>query len=166
MVSSELLRRYPFFAGLTHDQIQTLATVANEESVEAGHYFFHEGDRLNKLFLVIAGTIDIVVGVPDHNEVQETANQILGNFINEDIAVSTVSPGQIFAWSALIPPHKSTAGAISAKSSIVVTFDREDFTEIFRSDCEFRYLMLEKVAGVIRQRLRDMRIQSLAFIPA
>jgi CRP-like cAMP-binding protein len=134
--------------------------------MEAGHYFFHEGDRLNKLFLVIKGTIDIVVSVPDHNETQDTANQILGNFINEDITVSTVSPGQIFAWSALIPPHISTAGAISATSSIVVTIDREEFTKIYRDDCEFRYLMLEKVASVIRQRLRDMRIQSLAFVPA
>jgi CRP-like cAMP-binding protein len=140
--------------------------IANEESVEAGHYFFHEGDMLNKLFLVIAGTVDIVVGVPDRNETQGTANQILGDLITEDITVSTVSPGQIFAWSALIPPHKSTAGAIAATSGIVVTFHREDFIEIYRSDCEFGYLMLEKVSGVIRQRLRDMRIQSLAFIPA
>jgi CRP-like cAMP-binding protein len=124
MVSSELLRRYPFFAGLTHGQIRTLAMIANEESVVAGHYFFHEGDMLNKLFLAIAGTVDIVVGVPDRNETQGTANQILGDLITEDITVSTVSPGQIFAWSALIPPHKSTAGAIAETSCIFVTFHR------------------------------------------
>ena len=166
MVSPELLRRYPFFAGLTHDQVHILAMKANEESVEAGHYFFHEGDALDRLFFTIAGTIDIVVGIPDHNEVQETANQILGNFVAEDVTVSNVGPGQIFAWSALIPPHISTAGAISRTSSIVVTFGREDLSEVFRNDCDFSYLMLEKVAGVIRQRLRDMRIQSLAFVHA
>jgi hypothetical protein len=37
MVSPELIRRYPFFAGLDYDQLVKLAKVAQEYKVEAGH---------------------------------------------------------------------------------------------------------------------------------
>ena len=46
MVSPELIRRYPFFAGLDYDHIVKLSKVADEKSVEAGHCFFHETDDL------------------------------------------------------------------------------------------------------------------------
>ncbi len=41
MVSLELIRRYPFFAGLSYENIVALAEVADELSVSPGHYFFH-----------------------------------------------------------------------------------------------------------------------------
>ena len=60
MISPELIRRYPFFSGLNFNQITTLATVADEMTVETGYYFFHEGDNLTKLFLVMDGKVDVL----------------------------------------------------------------------------------------------------------
>ncbi len=166
MISPELIRRYPFFSGLNFDQITALATVADEATVEAGHYFFREGDKLGKLFLIMDGEVVIAIKVPDRNHVQEVAEQIMGNFITEDVTVSSVGPGQLFSWSALIPPHVSTASAKAVTRTRVLAFDSEDLFKIFQEDCNFGYVMLQKVAGVIRQRLRDMQIQSLAFTSA
>jgi len=42
MISAEVIRRYPFFGGLTLKQINALAKLGKEEIVEVGHYFFHE----------------------------------------------------------------------------------------------------------------------------
>jgi len=42
MIAVEKLRRYPFFACLTLDQISILAMAGEELSVEAGHSFFRE----------------------------------------------------------------------------------------------------------------------------
>jgi CRP-like cAMP-binding protein len=166
MISPQLMRRYPFFSGLTHDQIYNLSTRGNEASFAAGQTFFREGEKLDKLYFVIEGTINIVVSVTDQNERHGTADQILGTLTTEDITVSTIGPGDIFAWSAMIRPHIATAGAISATSCRVIAFNSEELFDMFQDDCTFGYLMLEKVAGVIRRRLRDMHIQSLAFIPA
>jgi len=44
MVTPELLRRYPFFAGLTHQQLTSLATVAHTMSFEAGETVFRDGE--------------------------------------------------------------------------------------------------------------------------
>ncbi|HSG16418.1 MAG TPA: cyclic nucleotide-binding domain-containing protein, partial [Anaerolineae bacterium] len=101
MISPELIRRYPLSSGLSFDRITTLAVAANEVTVEAGHYFFYEGDTLRELFLVMDGQVDIVVSIPDRNHVQHIAEQIMGNFVTEDIIVSNAGPGQLFAWSAL-----------------------------------------------------------------
>ena len=166
MVSPELLRRYPFFSCLSHDQLATLAMAGREISVEAGHRFFQEGDKLRYMYFLLEGNIDITIGVPDRTAEQDFRDQIMGNFIAKDIAVSYIVPGQLFAWSAMIPPHTSTAGAVSVYSSRVVAFDCEALMQVFQEDCQFGTLMLQKVAKVIRARLRDMRIQSLAFVPA
>jgi CRP-like cAMP-binding protein len=90
----------------------------------------------------------------------------MGNFITKDVTVSDVGPGQLFAWSALIPPHVSTAGAKAVTPTRVLSFDNEDLFKIFQEDRNFGYLMLQKVASVTRQRLRDMQIQSLAYVSA
>jgi CRP-like cAMP-binding protein len=166
MISPELLRRYPFFSCLSHDQITTLAMAGEELTVEAGHYFFHEGDKLRNLFFVIEGEIEIGVRMPDRSVEQDVREQIMGNFIEKYVSVSSITPGQIFAWSAMIPPNESTASAKAVVPCRVAVFDGEELMQAFQDDCPFGYLMLQKIAVVVRQRLRDMRIQSLAFVTA
>ena len=70
MIPTELLRRYPFFAGLNDDYMVTLAKSAVEFTVDEEHCFFHEGDILDHFYLVLEGTISIVIEVPDRDEVQ------------------------------------------------------------------------------------------------
>ncbi len=164
MISTELLRRYPFFAGLNADYMANLAKSAVEFSVDEGHCIFHEGDILDHFYLVLEGTVAIVIEVPDRDEVQTLARQLTGNVKNRDVTVSTVRPGNIFGWSALIPPYKSTAGAKAQTPCRVVSFDCEELLPLCDEDHEFGHLMTQKVAQVIRDRLRDMRIESLAEV--
>jgi CRP/FNR family cyclic AMP-dependent transcriptional regulator len=149
MVSPELIRRYPFFAGLSIDQIVTLAKVADEEMVETGHYFFKERDELRHFYIVLEGAVGIVIELPEQDK---------------EVVTSTVGPGEIFAWSALVPPYNSTAGAKALAPCRVVRFDCDELEKVFEEDCRFGYLMTRKAAQVIRERMRDLRIESLAFI--
>ena len=164
MISTELLRRYPFFAGLNDDYMATLAKSAVEYSVDEGHCFFPEGDILDHFYLVLEGIIAIVIEVPDRDEVQTLTRQLTGNLKNRDVTVSTVRPGNIFGWSALIPPHKSTASAKAQTPCQVVSFDCEELRPLCDEDHEFGHLMTQKVAQVIRERLRDIRMESLAEV--
>ena len=47
MVSPELLRRFPFFAGLSEEQINQIAMISEEERYEADEYLFQEGEEFN-----------------------------------------------------------------------------------------------------------------------
>ncbi len=60
MISPEIIRRYPFFAGLTFEQIEFLAQTAEETTVEANSYFFHDGEALDSFYLVLEGAVSIV----------------------------------------------------------------------------------------------------------
>ena len=166
MISPELLRRYPFFANLSHDHPATLAQLTHEESVESGHTFFQTGDELDKLYLVVEGITAIVIEVPDGEAEQSVAGQLTGDLQTRDVVVSAIGPGEVFGWSALVSPHTATATARAATPCRVIALDCRELRQVFRQDCRFGYLMMEKVAHIIRERLRDTRIESLSHVIA
>lgn len=148
MVSLELLRWYPFFAGLTREQLLTLARAGGEVAGHEGHYFFHEGEELDHFYIILEGAVAIVIELPEQDK---------------EVVISTVGPGEVFGWSGLVPPHDATAAAKAVTPCRVVAFDCLDLRRHFEEDYRFGYLMMQKAAQVIRQRLRDTRIQSLAY---
>jgi CRP-like cAMP-binding protein len=166
MISPEVLRRYPFFAGFSDDQLAQLAMVSQEFRVPVGHYFFREADELRNLCFVVSGQVDITLGVPDRNVEQDVRNHIVGGFVLEEVTVSTIGSGELFGWSALIPPHDSTASAVAMTECKVFTVDCHKLEPIFEQDCTFGYMLLLRVAKVVRQRLRDMHVRSLSFAVA
>ena len=163
MVSPELIRRYPFFSGLNKDQILILTKAAGELIVDIGHYFFHDGDELDRFYLVLEGTVAIVCQIPDRDVEQKISDQLIGTIQTKDVVVTTVGSGEMFGWSGLIPPHQATAGAKSLTNCRVITFDCKKVMEAFEEDCRFGYLMTQKTAQVIRERLRDLRIETLTY---
>ena len=162
MISTELLRRYPFFAGFNREQIDDLARVAKEEAVKAGHQFVYEGKRLTNFYLVLEGRVGIIIMVPDREIEQSLTRHITNNFISRDITVSTVGEGEVFGWSALIPPNISTANVKSLTSCRVLAFDYQELQPIINEDCCFGHMLTLKVAQTIRDRLRDRRVETLA----
>ncbi len=166
MISPELLRRYPVFAGLTHENIVTLANAAEELTAGKEHQFFREGDQLHEMYLVVEGIVGIVMELPAKNVTHSVANQLTNEFKTEDAVLSAVGPGEIFGWSGLVAPHETMAGAKALTPCRVVAFDCTVLTEAFKSDCEFGMIMMQKTAQVIRGRLRDLRMESLAQVLA
>jgi CRP/FNR family cyclic AMP-dependent transcriptional regulator len=164
MIPTEILRRYPVFSGLKDDHKTTLAKSAVEFSVDEGHYFFQEGDILNQFFLVLEGTVEIVIAITDREENQSLTRQLTNNLKNRDVTVSNVGEGNIFGWSALVPPHNSTAGARAQTTCRVVSFDCEQLQPLCEEDHEFGHLMTRKAAQVIRERYRDLRTESLTKV--
>lgn len=162
MISPYLIQRYPFFSGLSQAQMTTLARVAEESRVETGHYFFHEGEKLDKFYLVLYGHVSIVIEVPTQDTRQTPSGELTRQLQTKAVVVSDVGPGQVFAWSALVPPYRATSGAKTATACQVVSFNCLELLELFEEDCRFGYIMLQKVAQVSRDRLHDLHLESLA----
>lgn len=163
MISPELLRRYPFFSGLSHEQIVGLAKVASEESVEAGHYFFHERDQLDYLYLILEGAVAVVLEIPEEGVHQTVADQYNRQLHTTDVVISAIGPGEVFGVSALVPPSVATASAKATTPCRVAAFSCPELLQTFAKDCAFGYVMTQKIAHIFRSRLHDMRIESLAF---
>lgn len=163
MISPQDLREYKFFRDLSEEHLKILADSAKVVKVEAGHYFFKEETELKCCYIVLEGSIAIVTEIPNfalerrHKRDDKTRQ----NDINE-IIIDTVGPGEIFAWSALVPPHISTASARAVLDSSVIAFDCQSLLESFEDDRDFGYLMMKKAAQVVRERLRSSQIETLA----
>jgi CRP-like cAMP-binding protein len=163
MISPEILRRYPFFAGLDHEHIMKLAVNGEEKVLEAGEFYFHEGDKLKEFYLLIEGAVSIAIEIPDREADQPVSEQLVGSIKMKSMTVSTVGTGDAFGWPGLIPPNDATAGAKALTDCRAIAFDCEKIQEEFEKDPLFGFVLTQRIAQVIRDRLRDMRIESLAF---
>jgi CRP/FNR family transcriptional regulator, cyclic AMP receptor protein len=164
MISAQVIRCHSCFAGLDEAHITTLARSAREVSVRAGHRFFRERDELSRFYLVVEGAVAIVIAVPDREAVQPTPGPLVGDLKTRDITVSTVGTGDVFGWSALVPPHTATAGAKAATPCRVIEFDVDKLRPALEEDCPFARSLTLMVAQTIRGRLDDLHIELLADI--
>lgn len=164
MISPEVIRRYPFFAGLTHEHIVALAHMAEEVTVENDHYFFREGDDLKKFHLILEGKAAVVIGVPDQSVKQKVSSQLTGRLETRDVVLSTLGRGDAFGWSSLVPPYQATASTKAITPCRVVVFDAVALRRAFKDDCRFGYLVMQKAVQISSSRLHDLRIETLTHI--
>lgn len=164
MVSPELIRRYPFFAGLRINHITALAQAAEEKIIPEGVYLFHENAVLHDMYLLLDGAVGIAMELPARNMVHPVADQLMHEMKTDAVIVTRIGPGDVFGWSALLPPHHATAAAKTLTSCHLAAFDGRQLLQLFADDTEFGYLMTQKAANVIRGRLHDMRIESLMHL--
>jgi CRP-like cAMP-binding protein len=149
MVSPEVLRRYPYFAGVDADGLVFLARSAQEATAETGEYFFREGDTLDKMYIVVEGEVAIVATLPGKNR---------------EIVVSTIGVGEVFAWSGLVPPYQATSSAKATTRCRVIAFDCPQLRARFDADAGLGYTMMLRLSQVMRDRIRDMRMETIACL--
>ncbi len=163
MISPEVLRRFPFFSRLSLAQIQILSKLATEQKFEPDHSFFREDEDAESFYLLLEGAVAIIFELPVRDVEHKLSDQFSRELKTKDVVISTVGPGDVFGWSGIVPPHKATSGAKSLTTCRVIAFDCKALAEEFEKDCGFGYIMMQKAAQVISERLRDLRIESLAY---
>lgn len=164
MISPEVLRRFPICGNLDLQQIEVLAGHADELQVEADHYFFHEDDDLEACFLLLEGQVAILLETTDKERSKSVAGQLTGEVATTSTVVSKLVPGEIFGWSGMIPPHIATASAKTVSPSRVARFDSAKLRQAIEADPKFGMVMMQKMAEVIRDRLKNLRVETLAFM--
>jgi CRP/FNR family transcriptional regulator, cyclic AMP receptor protein len=159
MVSSEILRRYPFFAGLANEQLSSLARLTEEVTVTTGDYLFYEGVNLAYIYLVAEGSIAITLSQP------EVVSRVIippPGARTREVAVSAVGPGDLVGWSALVPPFKATSSARTATRSRCYAINAAELRQLFEIEPRFGYQIMQRVAQVARDRIHDLHYESLA----
>ena len=152
MISPELLRRFPFFAGLSEEQLKQIAMIAEQETYKAGEVIFEEGDEAHALYIIVEGEVSIVINIDEEGEKREE--------------LSALHAGEIMAWSAIVPPHTLTAsGVASATPTRVIAIDGAGLRALFEADCGgLGYMMLNRLLGVIRERMSNTRVQLVSLM--
>ena len=150
MISPEVLRRFPLFAGLSPTAFRDLALFGEQATYAAGDYIFEEGDDASQLFLIVEGSVDILLNLGDNYE--------------KRTEIETIVAGEVLGWSALVEPHTYKLSAIATSDVTAVALDAVALRAYLAGHCELGYMVLGRVAQIIGDRLHNMRVRMLSLI--
>jgi CRP-like cAMP-binding protein len=152
MISPELVKRYPFFAGLTESQVKAVAMLAQENVYPEGTTIFNECDLANHLFILMEGSVDLYYRSVKELQVKE-------------LFVGDINPGEAFGTSAIIDQNEFNATAKTAVSSRVIELDAHALHELMTQDPDLANKILLQVIKTLKERLMSVRVQLAASLP-
>lgn len=146
MISPEVLRRYPYFAGVDEESIKQLAMIAEEKCIPPGTEMFREGDPAKFLSIILAGEVGI--------------EYLLGN--GEKRTVDTLVAGDLLGWSAMVEPYKYTAIGTTTKPTELAMIDAVKLRQLCDANPLLGYRLAREVAKLLGSRLEGARVQLAA----
>jgi CRP-like cAMP-binding protein len=177
MVAPDLLRSYPFFAGLSDAQLAAVARLGEHVRMLAGEAIFFEGEPADAFHLVLEGEVALYHDVEAQGAAHQRSTSAMQRLIESganvpllegetevysDMLVGTVTPGHVAGISALIEPHRYAATGRALRSGRLVRLDARRLRGQFESDPALGCALLQAMGSVARERLRAAREQLVA----
>lgn len=149
MISPELLRRYPFFAGLTADHLRGIAMIAEEVSSPAQTLIFKEGEEAQYLYILVSGEVELLYSGGNEGAIA-------------DAYVGSIVQGEVFGISAMVGPFHLTASAKSEGPVETIQIEAAGLRAMCEVDHGLGYILMQHLAQALAQRLHETRIQLVA----
>jgi len=145
MVSIELFRQVPLFAGLEEADLESLITVATRRKFPKDGVVFFENDIGEALFMILSGRVKVTILSDDGRE----------------IILAMLSDGDFFGEMSLLDDEPRSATAIALKDTDMVVLHQRDFLSIV----EKRPKVLINLLSILSSRLRkaNQQIGNLAL---
>jgi CRP-like cAMP-binding protein len=141
----ELIADSPLFAGLTTAQLELLAGCARNEHADDGTMLFREGDPADRFYLVRQGAVALEIAAPGR----------------EALVVGTFGDGEVVGWSWLFPPYRwHFDGRVTGPAGLIA-FDGACLRGKCDADHELGYLLMQRFAASMVERLQATRLQLL-----
>jgi CRP/FNR family cyclic AMP-dependent transcriptional regulator len=145
-VTPALLRRVPIFAETSEEALKALARVSMLRRVERGALVVREGEPIDFVYLILAGTLNVVVDDEDGREA----------------ILSMLGPGELFGEMGALDGQVRSATVIAVTPGVLVAIGKTDFKRCLLANFDVARFVMCKLAQ--RLRLADRRIESLALL--
>ncbi|MBI4730721.1 MAG: cyclic nucleotide-binding domain-containing protein [Chloroflexi bacterium] len=149
MVSSELLRRYPFFALLTDEQLRAMALVSEEKTYPKETLLLKENTAANKLILLLEGDVDLIYSGGGEGAI---SNALVGS----------IAPGEMLGVSSLIEPYTYISSARATVPVKVVEIDGPAVRALMQVDKLLGYALMRNVSAAVLERLKYTQVELAA----
>lgn len=149
MVSPELLRRYPFFAMLSDEQLKAIAIIADEKSYPKDSLLVKEDNEANKLILLLDGDVDLIYSGGGEGAI---TNALVGS----------IAPGEMLGVSSIIEPYKYISSARATMAVKVVEIDGAAVRALMQVDKLLGYALMSNVAAAVLERLKYTQVELAA----
>src|SRR5512139_2694031 len=145
MVSPEILKSFSLFSGLSETELAGIAKLCRERTYESGSVIFTIGGSAADVYLLNTGKVNIQIEFKIHDyEIMTT--------------VYTVGKGEIFGWSALVPPHRLTASARCEGKADVIMINGKELLVLLEKEKHIGYVVMTNLSALISSRLASTTI--------
>jgi CRP-like cAMP-binding protein len=155
MVSTELLRRFPFFSGFSPEELTNIALQGEEIVLQPGDVVFETHQSADALYLLLDGCVDLhYVAVDEINPEYR-----------KDFFVSQINVGEPFGLSALIPPYRYVGDIRVTQPGRAIKFNAEGLRALCEADPKMDARMMRRLLEAVMSRLHDTRVLLVASRP-
>jgi signal transduction histidine kinase len=141
-IASETLERFDLFAGLPQEVVAEIARCAVEERHAEGDVLFYENSPAGHLYLILSGKVSL-----------EKQVQLGRTGTPRRATIDVLGPWQAIGWSSLVAPYAYTSSGICLEESLVLAIPGEDLRRLMATHPAAGYLLIGRVATIIRARL-------------
>ena len=142
---SDILAGVPFFEGLRHAELETIAACGQNVHFDAGATLFREGDAADTFYVVRHGSVAIETFVPARGSMM----------------IETIESGEVIGWSWLFPPYRWHFDAKALGLVRATMFDAACLRQKCEADTAFGYDLMGRFAQVMIERLQWTRLRLL-----
>jgi CRP-like cAMP-binding protein len=139
MMRSFDLNKFPFFNGLSKDDVSLLSKKFSRVELPQDTVIFNQGQRADRVYILLSGEVSIRFKPHD----------------GEVIPVAELSEGDAFGWSAALGRDVYTSCAVTTKESTALYISGKDLRDLCITHPETGVLILERLAAVIAERLKN-----------
>lgn len=150
-VSVKELQDVDIFAGLDAQELEPISRACRQRTYQAGERCAVQGEVIDELRIVNEGRVALEMQI-------EVAPY------TQTLSLTTLTKGNVFAWSALVEPNVLTSSARCIERAQVICIKASDLQHIFREKPTVECLVMENLAKIISCRLRDTRNQLVRLV--
>lgn len=145
MTLSDMLSQVELFEGLEPDELDQIAAICEERTLESGAVVAKQGDVGDELFIIWEGLVEVV-----HEETPEDS---------APRTVVNLGQGQVFGEMALVDfgPRSATVRVISENATLQAV-PREAFLEICESHNHLGYVVMRNMSADLSFKLRHQHL--------
>ena len=143
MITSEMLAEFDLFKGVAKEILDEIAGICETLKAEKDSVVFREGDKADKLHLLLSGSIALRV------KLTSRPDSVTVSFLN--------IPHQTLGWSGVVAPNHYTASAYCEEDTELVAIPSDKFMQILDRNPEAGYKIMLRITQVISDRLRNSR---------
>lgn len=134
-----------FGGGLSPHARERIAGLAELRQVEPGAILLREGTDTERFGVLLRGLLALRVAVAGRG----TAT------------LMTVEPGDVFGWSAFVPPYRATSTVVALEASEMLVFEATALRDLLREDDALALALLPRLLQSVSRRLTATRTQML-----
>lgn len=141
--------KLPIFSDLDEETLAKLDVFLVEDTFEAGTVIFTEGSDADAIYYLEAGMVEISIGTTG---------------AKDEVVTDSVEKGNLFGWSAFIPPFKFTATARTLVDSKICVIDAGKLKCEMKQHPDLAWDVFEHLTKTLSSRLYGTRLRLTGFL--